>query len=639
MKRFAIAFALLFLCPILAHASEPVYLSEVAWAGSSASTADEWFELCGPPGTDLSGWKVDGAAANGLVLPSDSVIPASGAFLVSNYSADDPKSTLAVAPNFVTTAVALSNSNLFLALRDPSGTIIDIDGASGSAPLAGTSGSVKTSMARLLPLLPGDAKGAWTSSSGSVGFDPGAPELGSPGVCPTLAEIAPTAPISSASETSAETIPDASATETAVVVETQAPIAPPLPPISAVRISEAYPWPNAGEHEWIELVDPSSVGEVLDGWTIEDGKGTATPLSGTMLPWGRLVIASPKGQLNNDGDLIVLKDPQGRVIDGVAYGAWDTALYPRVGDVGKGEALMRLELQDTFDVTTTPTPGAANVLTRKVTAAVIPSAAEETLAKHASQAVPPLAALGRNDGAGTVDRNDVKKEATTIKKNLAKKTVVSKYKGVFMTAVIASPPGVYAKTRFYVLRKNDVQEVRLSKNPSAKFATGQRIAFIGSAKEDGDASSLSVNPNSIRFLDRSATATFATTEAWPDAAGPYRFEAEVVSLSRGTLAVRLGGVEGEVLLPSPAPAFKTGDLVAIEGFVAPGTKPRVVLPNAASVTLVKAASIPQTSGAATHLSWPFMGALTAAAILFGLLAHVRNERLKRLSLIAQPIEE
>src|SRR5690349_842047 len=116
MHRFLAACSLLFVLPFSVRASGPVFFSEVAWAGSSASLADEWLEICGAPGTDLSGWSLEGASANPIALAAGSVIPASGAYLVANYGDADARSTLAVAPDLVTTAVALSNSSLFLTL-------------------------------------------------------------------------------------------------------------------------------------------------------------------------------------------------------------------------------------------------------------------------------------------------------------------------------------------------------------------------------------------------------------------------------------------------------------------------------------------------------------------------------------------
>src|SRR5688572_12845085 len=134
MHRFLAACSLLFMLPFSVRASSPAFISEVAWAGSSASLADEWFELCGPPGTDLSGWSIEGASAEPLALPVGAAIPASGAYLIANYARDDARSTLDAAPDLVTTAIALSNSALAIVLRDTEGNAVDAAGDGGAPP-------------------------------------------------------------------------------------------------------------------------------------------------------------------------------------------------------------------------------------------------------------------------------------------------------------------------------------------------------------------------------------------------------------------------------------------------------------------------------------------------------------------------
>ncbi|WKZ28822.1 MAG: lamin tail domain-containing protein [Patescibacteria group bacterium] len=645
MKRFAFVFACLVFAPMLVRAAEAqVFISEVAWAGSTASTSDEWLEVCGSAGTDLSGWSIEGAGTNALVLPDGSSIPESGAFVIANYGNEDPKSTLRLAPSFVTTAVSLSNTQLFLVLRDAAGVVIDVAGASGTAPLAGTSGAIKTSMTRLMPLADGSAAASWIDATASLHFNDGATELGTPGACPEEANVAPPEPPTEAA-TSTEIIDDAPA----------APPSPPPGPTTAVRISEVYPSPFSGEQEWVELTNISSIGEILDGWTIEDGKGTATKLAGVLMPWSRLVITAPKGTLNNAGDLVVLKDGWDRTIDGVAYGDWDTALHPRVGDVAKGEAVIRLELQDAFDVTTVPTPNAANVLVRASApddVAPTPSASKEIeMQRPTPQITLPvvLSAIKSPPSSPTEEKassvpprpiqNDKRVVATV--KTPAKKPVASRYKGSAYSAVIAVPPGVYSKTKMYVLHGDAVREMRLSKSTTTAYASGQKISFVAQTKEDGGAAFLLANPNSIRTIGEAASSTLATLSAWPAAAGAYRFNADVIASRAGGLEVRLGNVDGDVLLPSAMPALKPGDRVAIEGFISPGTRPRVVLAGNSAVRLLSTPPIELSARdlPKLRLPWFFAAALTATAGGAGLVAYLRSERLKRLALVAQPLDE
>ena len=142
-------------------------------------------------------------------------------------------------------------------------------------------------------------------------------------------------------------------------------------PIGAVVvINEFVSDPSSGE-EWIELYNKGDTDANLTGWTIEDNTATPATLSGTLASLDYLVLT--KGTdftftLNNDGDIIVLKDTTATIVDQVAYGNYDdgntadnapapgtgnsTGRYPNGADTDV----------DNVDFTTfdTPTPGAAN---------------------------------------------------------------------------------------------------------------------------------------------------------------------------------------------------------------------------------------------------------------------------------------
>lgn len=616
MHRFLAACSLLFLLPFSARAAGP-FVSEVAWAGSSASLADEWLEICAAPGTDLSGWSIEGVASAPIAFPNGASIPASGAFVVANYAADDARSTLAGAPDLVTTAVSLSNSALAIVLRGADGAVIDAAG-DGGAPPAGASGGAKASMER------SDTDAPWATASTSSGFDEGAPELGTPGTCGTPpAEEVPQEEIP-ATEPSATSTPE-------TVPEPPAEASPaPVEPLSPVRIAEIYPSPNSGEREWVELVNPSNVGEFLDGWTIEDAAGTRTRLDGLLLPWGRVVIQSPKGSLNNDGDAVVLRDRLGRELDRVAY-----------GKIAKGSALMRVELQEAFVVTRTPTPGAPNLFTDD--------------AEEAASEAPPVPAPITTPApvlmptyAAPATTTPAPKPAAAAKPAVVKSPVVKaaapkaaaapKYKGASYVATIAVPPGTYAKTRAYVLLDGIVQDLRFSKSPSVAWKPGDRIAFVAQTKTEGAVEFLLANPNSVRVLD-SASTTFAVAEAWPDETGGYRFMAEVASIRGDALEVTLGGVEGDVLAPTgSSSALKPGDVVRVEGFISPGPRPRVVLPHAGALLLERAYADEPAAERAARLPMAYAIGLTVAAAAVGLAAYLRAQRLKRLALSQQAIE-
>lgn len=98
-----------------------------------------------------------------------------------------------------------------------------------------------------------------------------------------------------------------------------------------IVINEFVSDPTDGEVEWIELFNSTSLAINLGGWTIEDGSGAKTALTGTIGKSGTdkyFVIEKPKGNLNNTGDAIILRF-QDQLIDTVAYGNWQ---YGNTGD-------------------------------------------------------------------------------------------------------------------------------------------------------------------------------------------------------------------------------------------------------------------------------------------------------------------
>lgn len=153
-----------------------VFISEINWAGSEKSTADEWLELVnlGATPADLSHYVVTGAATSGGAIEiSEGTILAPGhTLLIANYALNDPKTTLVAAPDLVTSAVSLPNSGLNILLATPAGLVIDSYVDSGT-PDFGKS-SPATSIERDLTTL------TWHSSLTQSGLN-SAPQLGTPG--------------------------------------------------------------------------------------------------------------------------------------------------------------------------------------------------------------------------------------------------------------------------------------------------------------------------------------------------------------------------------------------------------------------------------------------------------------------------
>lgn len=163
-----------------------VVIGEVAWAGSSLSTADEWLELWNMTDAPISlgGWSLQGAGESNktIYFPSNSTIEAHATFLISNYAANDLKSILITPTAVVTTTVSLPNSNFKIDLIDPQGIIIDRAG-SESTPPAGTTSPIKASMMRIDATLDGSAAASWTTATSTEGLKAEVSDLGTPGRC------------------------------------------------------------------------------------------------------------------------------------------------------------------------------------------------------------------------------------------------------------------------------------------------------------------------------------------------------------------------------------------------------------------------------------------------------------------------
>lgn len=108
---------------------EHVFISEINWAGSPASKADEWVELANPTSetVDLSGWILTGAATSGDALSFEEgfSLESGTVAVVSNYPEGHEKTTLSIAPSLVTSSLSLSNTSLEILLVTPDGMVVD----------------------------------------------------------------------------------------------------------------------------------------------------------------------------------------------------------------------------------------------------------------------------------------------------------------------------------------------------------------------------------------------------------------------------------------------------------------------------------------------------------------------------------
>ena len=93
--------------------------------------------------------------------------------------------------------------------------------------------------------------------------------------------------------------------------------------LGALVINELVVDPGDGDSEWVEIFNTNHETIDLDGWHLLEGSGAKTELSGDIKAYTYIVITKLKGNLNNSGDIIELRDNGGVLIDKVTYGNWD----------------------------------------------------------------------------------------------------------------------------------------------------------------------------------------------------------------------------------------------------------------------------------------------------------------------------
>jgi len=355
-----------------AHANETtIVINEIAWMGTTVSANDEWIELYNltTQAVDLTGWTL--AATDGQPkINLTGSISAGGYFLLERTS--DQTVPGIIADQIYTGA--LGNSGEILELRDGSNNLVDkIDVAAGWP--AGDN-TTKATMER-------KADGSWQTSQISGGSpkaqSSGGIQLAIP-VCGNgqqeTGEQCDDGNLVSGDGCSSTCQQEAPATTT--------PLASPQPSpyqgegvgrfnLGDVVINELVSDPADNEVEWVELYNRTSNVINLTGWTITEGSGAKTEITGNLSSSdnGRfLVIEKPKGNLNNNGDIVILRDGQDNLIDQVTYGNWDDGNKednaPVAADPNSIARLINgqnsFNNKEDFTVTIQPTKGSSNII-------------------------------------------------------------------------------------------------------------------------------------------------------------------------------------------------------------------------------------------------------------------------------------
>jgi len=269
---------------------EAVIINEVAWAGTLASTSDEWIELFNPGDQpiDLTDWTLTDDGDIDIALKG---IVDSGDYYLLERSDDG---TIAdIAADRIYTG-GLSNGGERLRLIDSSGREIDIVNPSAGAWPAGDAGR-RSSMER--------ANGKWRTFTGyfGLGHDAGGHAVrGTPGGPNSILFPTPTP----------TWIPGR-------IV------------INEVLVRPHYDWEGAGgvttDDEFIELYNRGPGAVNFAGWILDDivaGGSSPYDLPSKTLKAGEFAVffrSRTHIALNDSGDSIRLSSPNGTSVDKIRY--------------------------------------------------------------------------------------------------------------------------------------------------------------------------------------------------------------------------------------------------------------------------------------------------------------------------------
>ncbi len=273
-----------FITPALANGS--VIINEIAWMGTETSADAEWIELYNTTTQDivLDGWSL--AAVDGTpTIALQGTIVANSYFLLERTS---DGSVPSVTANQIYVK-ALGNSGEHLILKDNAENIIyQLD---NSSKWQAGDNTTKQTMSLV--------NGSWVNSL-SAG---GTPKQ----INDRVQTETPPPP---------DTIPPPN-NSTAPVSNIY------LVAVGEVIINELVSDPIDGGEEWVELFNRGGNNINLSEFTLTEGSGAVTTLTGTMDSQNRYAIFySPKGNLNNSGDVVFLKYKD-KIIDQLTYGNWD----------------------------------------------------------------------------------------------------------------------------------------------------------------------------------------------------------------------------------------------------------------------------------------------------------------------------
>ncbi|MEO7838698.1 MAG: lamin tail domain-containing protein [Anaerolineales bacterium] len=330
-----------------------VVINEIAWAGTAASSSDEWIELynSGSNSINLAGWSlraVDGTPTINLI----GVIPAGGYYLLERI---DNNTVSDVAADQTYTG-ALANSSETLQLFE-SNRLIDTAKAKSDGNWPAGSAFTFSSMERRA-VVP-DSDTAWFTFAGTPFAHDRNNNLirGTPGRANWAFTVTATA----------SPTPSRTRTPTVRPTQTRPPTVPPQP---LVAINEFVPRPgndwnndgvvNVGD-EYVELINHGIIDVSLSGYSLDDevniGSNPYQLPAITISPGERIVFyGTETGLLLSDGgDGVRLLSPNGQLKDAYNYRLvrFPDQSFCRLPDNGG---------LDDWNTNCFPTPGLQNAL-------------------------------------------------------------------------------------------------------------------------------------------------------------------------------------------------------------------------------------------------------------------------------------
>lgn len=94
--------------------------------------------------------------------------------------------------------------------------------------------------------------------------------------------------------------------------------------IGSILISELVSDPSDAKVEFVEFVNTTKDSINLSGWFVQEGNERKTLLPDrTLRSKEYIILEKPKGNLNNSGDIVLLYDKDGQIVDQVTYGDFD----------------------------------------------------------------------------------------------------------------------------------------------------------------------------------------------------------------------------------------------------------------------------------------------------------------------------